>query len=214
MIRRTSLLLCLAILALDTGCYMLPPLRVGAGGGGGAGAAVTRDRAGDTRRHAAVGLGQLRPAITPLALGPATARRADLSLGWTLDWATAGGSRNVFRHGPFVEGVWFARQGAITSREGWRLGPTAMAEIHLAPENADDDPSHGFGFAGGILLEYAEAVRGPIFLGAAHGDLGIGLAGRIGVRREDGGTYTYAIFSVEVRWPGIAGIGIPTPRPR
>ncbi len=213
MIKMTMIVPGLACI-LGAGCYVVPPVRVGAGGGGGAGDVVLRNSAGERREHGAAAIGQIRAAITPMALGQSRSRRGDLSLGWTLDWTTAGGAQDGFRHGPFAEGVWFLRQGARSDHQRWRFGPTALAELHFAPRGQEDEPSPGIGAAGGVLLEYVEAVRGPIMLGRAHGDLGVGIAARIGVRNEDSGNHGYLIVSVEFRWPGAAGFNVPMAAPR
>jgi hypothetical protein len=89
-----------------------------------------------------------------------------------------------------------------------------LTAIRALPEGQDDDSAIGFGLAGGVLVEYADAVRGKIIGGGVHGDVGIGLAARAGARREDGGSYTYAILSIEVRLPFAGGVLIPVPDQR
>jgi hypothetical protein len=126
-------------------------------------------------------------------------RPGDLSFGWTLDWATAGGTRHGFRHGPFLEGVWFLRQGAGSPSEHWRFGPSALAELSFSPVDQDDEPPPGFGVAGGILLEYADFVRGPIIGGGVHGDIGFGLHPR---RRATRTAAAASPSSAEFRLPG------------
>jgi len=204
----TSVLLAgLLALAATSGCYVLPPVRAGAGVGGSAGAVVIRDSPSSTRSHGAAGIGQIRAAFTPLALDAALSRPIDVGVGWTLDWSAASSARG-FRHGPFLETAWFVRRGATESRTQWRWGPTVLAELHLADKRSDD-ADIGFGVAGGVLLEYVESVHGPVFLGRAAGDLGLGVAARVGARHEDGGSHGYAVVSLEFRWPGMAGASIP-----
>lgn len=82
-------------------------------------------------------------------------------------------------------------------------------------QDANDDPaSRGYGVAGGVLIEYAEYVRGPILLGGWQGDFGLGIAARVGFRHSDGGNHGYGIVSVEFRLPGMAGLAIPAPKQR
>ncbi len=204
--------MCLAAVVMSAGCYVIPPLRAGAGGGAGAGDVVVRNSAGELRQASSAAVGQIRAAFTPTALGKSTSRRGDLSLGWTFDWAATSGD-NGFRHGPFAEGVWFMRQGARSPHQRWRFGPTALAELRFAP-NTTARTETGVGLAAGVLLEYVEAVRGPIVLGRAHGDLGFGVSLRAGMRNEDAGTYGYVVASLEFRLPGAAGFNVPMPRQR
>ncbi len=53
-----------------------------------------------------------------------------------------------------------------------------------------------------------------IFLGGWRGDQGLGLAARVGYRRQDAGSFGYAILSIELRLPAMAGLPVPAPRPR
>ncbi len=148
------------------------------------------------------GLAEIRAAIVPTALTEAD-RDVDISLGWTFDWATASRNAQAFRHGPFVEGVWFARR----SEQGWRLGPTVHGEVFLPDDDLDATSAYGLG--GGVLIETVDYMSGRTFLGAARGEMGIGVAARGGVRIEPGGTHGYALVSLELRWPGMAGVAVP-----
>jgi hypothetical protein len=195
---------------LVTGC-VLPPVRGGAGVGGGAGSIAIR-RSNETRHLAGAGTSQVRLAFTPLAMGDnAEKRRADLSMGWAVDWMYAGVRKHGMRHGPFVELVGFRRQEKTADRQGWRHGATVLVDM----QKTIDDDTTGYGAAVGGLLELAQTEHGPALGGGVRGELGIGLAARVGVRHVDGGTYVYGLVSVEFRTPGIASwLVIPQPRPR
>ena len=194
---------------------VLPPVRASAGVGGSAGEVVIRNSADEPRLYSASRDGQIRIAVTPMTLGKRIdERRGDLSLGWSFDWQSAGRGRHNFRHGPYVEHVWFWKQDSFADRQGWRFGPTVLAEARFN-DNAVDSDHAGYGVAFGGLYELVQAVDGPIFLGGQRGEYGIGVSGRVGVRHDDGGTATYAMLSVEIRTPGMAAwVTVPTPRPR
>ena len=186
-----------------TGCYIVPPLRVSPGVGGGAGNILAQQgRTAPATPDSAAGLAQIRAALVPTALGEPD-RDVDVSAGWTLDWARTTHGARSFRNGPFVEGVWFARR----SDAGWRAGPTVHGETFLSDDNLDTGAA--FGLGGGVLLETVDFMSGRTFLGTARGEMGIGVAVRGGVRIEPDGTHGYALLSLELRWPGMAGVAIP-----
>ena len=74
---------------------------------------------------------------------------------------------------------------------------------------ADLDTGAAYGLGGGVLLETIEFMSGPSFLGSTRGEMGLGVAARGGVRVEPDGTHAYALVSLELRWPGMAGVAIP-----
>lgn len=205
----------LASLSAASSACVLPPVRASAGGGGSAGEVVIRNSADELRLYSVSRGAQVRIGVTPMTLDKRLEkRRGDVSLGWSLDWQSAGRGRHDFRHGPYVEGVWFRQQRAYAERQGWRFGPTLLAELRFAESQLDSDRA-GYGVAVGGLYELVQAVDGPILFGGHRGEYGIGLSGRIGVRHDDGGTATYAMLSVEIRTPGAAAwLTVPTPRPR
>jgi hypothetical protein len=195
-------LVLLVALAL-TGCYVVPPLRVSPGIGGGAGNILAQQgRTAPATTDSAAGLAQIRAALVPTALTEAD-RPVDISAGWTFDWARTTDRARSFRHGPFLEGVWFARR----SKAGWRAGPSLHGEIFLPDENLDTGAAYGVG--GGVLVETIDYMSGRTFLGSARGEMGLGVAVRGGMRVEPGGTHGYALLSLELRWPGMAGVSIP-----
>jgi hypothetical protein len=207
-------------IAAQLGACVLPPVRASAGGGGGAGGVILRNSSDEQRRVSRFAETQLRMAFTPMTLGDrVTRRRGDLSLGWSLDWQWAGPYRHVLGHGPYAEAVWFVGGRSIDAAQRARFGATALAELRLAQERGqgagDDQERRGWGVAFGGIYELASDAGGPIFFGRARGELGIGLSGRVGLRRVDGEAYTYAVVSVEIRTPGMATwFSVPTPRPR
>lgn len=192
----------------------MPPLRFGAGVGGGAGTVVTQDKSGDESRDPAARIGQIRGALTMLALGKYPRRAVDVSVGVSVDWTRAAKFRRDLHVSPFAEVVWFAMNRRINAAQTWRLGPLALAE-GLWPANIVEDAREtGYGFATGFLLEFVDFTdyRGDV--AAARGDMGIGISPRFGVRHDHDGTYTYAIISIELRTPGIISVPVPEPRPR
>jgi hypothetical protein len=198
------------------GCFVYPPVRGGAGGGGGAGSVAIRNSAGEVRTHGVARVGQLRLALTPLVLTDfGKRRRGDFSLGWNVEWTSAGGSRHDLRHGPFMEAAWFMWRGAPSSAQSWRLAPTVLAEAVLGADTDDTDSGvRGYGAAAGVLYEFADYVRARALGGGVMGEMAIGLAARVGVRHVDGGTHAYGIVSIEFRLPGIAALPIPVPKHR
>jgi hypothetical protein len=212
---RTCVVLALLGTMLATGCYAVPPLRVGAGGGGGAGQVVTRRNNGERHESPAGALGQLRLAVAPIA--SIRQRQVDVAVGWALDGTAASNGRDGVRHGPYLEVDWFALRGRAADHQRWRFAPTLTFETHVPTLDDDEDTrademgdrSWGFGGSVGVLLEYVELVSGQFLLGVGGGELGMGLAARVGVRHEDGGTHGYGLVSAEFRFPAAAGAVIP-----
>jgi hypothetical protein len=144
-------------------------------------------------------------------------RRGDFSFGWALDGYAGSNGREGMRHGPYLEVDWFTLRGRAADHQRWRLAPMLTLDTHIPTldENEDTRPdemgdrSWGFGGSVGVLLEFVEVVRGRFLLGVAAGELGMGLAARVGVRHEDGGTHGYGLVSVEFRFPASAGAVIP-----
>jgi hypothetical protein len=206
---RVLLLVLILGLLPATGCYAVPPLRFGAGGGGALGEVATRDRAGERTESSHAGVGQIRAAFAPLA--GMRDRIVDVAAGYAVDGTTSPKGRDNLRHGPFLEVDLFTHGGTGASHQRWRFGPTFGVDLHLegADDDEDGDPGFGVGGSGGVLLEFVEHVHGRFLLGVALGELGMGLAARVGVRHEDGGTHGYALVSVEFRFPAAAGAVIP-----
>lgn len=200
----------LLVIALSIAACVSPPLRAGGGGGGGAGTLATVDPSGHLQRNDSAGIVEERVAFTPLELADVAPDRWDLSLGAVLDQLDARYSRGALVAGPYAEGAWFAHA-AVNGHQRWRVGPTALVEL-LYDTRTAKDPSVdgvGFGLAGGLLVETTERIDGPIFLGAARGELGIGVALRAGVRDFDGAAYGFAVLSLEVRAPGMLAVPVP-----
>jgi hypothetical protein len=211
-------LLCVVLVAfLATGCFVMPPIRAGTGPGAAMGQVSIRNTANENRVYRSALLAHLRVAATPLAISRKGAeRRFDLSLGWNMDWQSAGGPRHDFRHGPYAEGVWFRQNLSAATNQSWRHGPTGLVEMRIGgyDDGESDGGDHGFGAAVGYLAEYADSVTGPFAGGGWGGELALGVSGRAGARYIDGTAHVYAMVAVEIRLPGIAAFAFPTPKHR
>ncbi len=186
------LLFVTVVASLVTGCFVMPPIRAGAGAGAAMGQVSIRNTANENRVY----------------------RNAGLALGWNMDWQTAGGPRHDFRHGPYAEGVWFRQNLSAATNHSWRHGPTGLVEMRIGgyDDGESDGGDHGFGAAFGYLAEYADSVTGPFTGGGWGGELALGVSGRAGARYIDGTAHVYAMVAVEIRLPGIAAFAFPTPK--
>jgi len=208
-----SFVLVASVSALGSAC-IVPPMRVGAGGGAAAGTVATIDNQMHTNEHGAALVGEVRAAVTPLALADHPPERLDVGAGVAFDYldATSGAQRHEMMLSPYVEGAWFVHRVA-DGDDRWRIGPTVLAEVPLRL-NPPDEVGVPFGLAAGVLAELTERVDGPMVFGGARGAWGIGLSVRGGVRHDVGDTYGYVLFSVEARVPGMVALPLPAPARR
>jgi hypothetical protein len=204
-----SLIIAVAAAALGSAC-IVPPMRIGAGGGGAAGTIITYDQKHPVE-HGAAFVGDVRAAVTPLALADHPPEAFDVGAGVDVDYLDArrGAQRHETMVAPFVEGVWFVHRSADHSAR-WRVGPTFLAEIPLRLRE-DSDRGVPFGFGAGVLAELTERVDGRMVFGGARGEWGIGVSLRGGVRHDAGDSYGVVLLSVEARVPGMAALPLPSP---
>jgi len=192
-----------------------PPVRLGVGGGAGAGHVASVDTRQKLEVHDTSVITEFRAAVTPLELMEHPPEPFDLSLGAVFDRIDARNGHRGVEIGPFAEGVWFAHV-VVNGHQRWRIGPTALAEtlFDVPSGKGTDALFDGYGAAAGVLVEFDERVDGPMFLGVTRGELGIGVALRVGARDVDGDGYAYAMLSLEVRAPGMIAIPLPPAAPR
>jgi hypothetical protein len=188
---------------LGTAC-VIPPVRVTGGGGGGAGQVVTIDHSGKREDSGHARLGDLHASVTPLALADHPSEALDLGLGWFVDAVRAPGGRPGVNHGPFAELAWFPP--SLNHHRGLHLGPSLRVE---GVYDASDHGLVGGGVAASMMIETYGRVDGPMFLGVTRGAIGIGLSVTAGVRQVDDGSYAYALLSVDVLLPFMAGLPVP-----
>jgi hypothetical protein len=196
-------------------CAAFPPLRASGQVGGAAGRiSVPNGAEGETVRSGPVTA--LRATATPFAL-KRQPRRWDVGLGWVFDWTHTSEYSKAFAHGPVVELAWFTHGGDRNTEATWRGGPFAAVNGFLGQRDRDrGEGEHGEGLvlSLGALVEIAGPVEYRGTMAIAGGEYGVGLSLRGDLRRIDGETHAAAVLSLDIRFPGFAGVMFPVPQHR
>lgn len=217
--RCRALSLIAVLLVSLSACAAFPPLRA-SGQAGGAAGRIAVQGAGDGETVRSGPITAVRATATPLAL-KRQARRWDFGFGWVFDWTHTSEYSEAFAHGPVVELAWFARGGDQNVEATWRGGPFVAANVFLGQRERErdrdrDSPKHGEGLvlSLGALVEIAGPVEYRGAMAMAGGEYGIGLSLRGDLRRVDRETHAAVVLSLDVRFPGFAGVMFPVPKHR